>query len=56
MSKQVLIVIDIQNDYFEEGKFPLWNVEQTLKNAEGAINKANAKHPGYSRTAHCRCK
>ena len=44
MVKQVLIVIDIQNDYFEEGKFPLWNVEQTLKNAEGAINRAKAKN------------
>jgi nicotinamidase-related amidase len=38
-----LIVIDIQNDYFEDGKFPLWNTMATLDNIEHAIAKANAK-------------
>lgn len=43
MSKQALIVIDLQNDYFPEGKFPLWNTEQALANIELAIAKAQAK-------------
>jgi nicotinamidase-related amidase len=40
--KKALIVIDIQNDYFENGKFPLWNAENTLNNVEKAIEKATA--------------
>ena len=43
-SKSALLVIDIQNDYFPDGKFPLWNAEATLDNIEGAIKKANAKN------------
>lgn len=39
--KKALIVIDIQNDYFANGKFPLWNAENTLNNVEKAIEKAN---------------
>jgi nicotinamidase-related amidase len=42
MSK-ALLVIDLQNDYFPEGKFPLWNTEATLANLERAIERANAK-------------
>lgn len=42
MSKRALIVIDLQNDYFPEGKFPLWNTDATLKNIEQAITKAAA--------------
>jgi len=41
MSK-ALLVIDLQNDYFPAGKFPLWNTEQTLSNIEGAIARAKA--------------
>jgi nicotinamidase-related amidase len=41
MSK-ALLVIDVQNDYFPGGKFPLWNTEATLQNIERAIEKANA--------------
>ena len=44
MSKQALIVIDLQNDYFSEGKFPLWNTEVTLANTETAIAKARTKN------------
>ena len=44
MSKQALIVIDLQNDYFPEGKFPLWNTDVTLANAEQAIAKAREKN------------
>lgn len=40
--KKALIVIDIQNDYFKNGKFPLWNDENTLNNVEKAIEKATA--------------
>lgn len=42
MTKQALIVIDLQNDYFPGGKFPLWNMDTTLANTEAAISKARA--------------
>jgi nicotinamidase-related amidase len=42
MSSQALIVIDLQNDYFPEGKFALWNTELTLANTETAIARARA--------------
>ena len=38
--KRALIVIDIQNDYFPDGQFPLWNAEATLANVEQAIGRA----------------
>ncbi|MFZ1389824.1 MAG: cysteine hydrolase family protein [Thiolinea sp.] len=45
MSK-ALLVIDIQNDYFPEGAFPLWNAEETLQQIEKAIAQAQqAKIP-----------
>ncbi len=37
MSKPALVVIDVQNDYFEGGAFPLWNAEPTLAATEKAI-------------------
>lgn len=43
MSKPALIVIDLQNDYFPGGAFPLCNAEATLANVERAIGKARAK-------------
>lgn len=43
MPNQVLIVIDLQNDYFAEGNFPLWNAEATLTSTEAAIAQAQAK-------------
>ena len=39
MSK-ALLVIDLQNDYFLGGKFPLWNTDAILENIERAIAKA----------------
>lgn len=41
MSKALLLV-DLQNDYFPGGQFPLWNTEETLRNVEGAIARAHA--------------
>lgn len=40
---EALLVIDLQNDYFPGGKFPLWNTEAILANIERAIEKADAK-------------
>ncbi len=40
--KKALLVIDLQNDYFPKGKFPLWNTDVVLQNIEQAIEKANA--------------
>lgn len=41
--KKALLVIDIQNDYFPGGKYPLWNADATLANIEQAITAADAK-------------
>ncbi|WP_028601138.1 isochorismatase family protein [Ottowia thiooxydans] len=43
MSKPALVVIDVQNDYFEGGAFPLWHAEQTLAATEKAIAAARSK-------------
>ena len=40
--KKALIVIDVQNEYFEGGAFVLWNGEQTLENIKKAILAAQA--------------
>jgi hypothetical protein len=39
---KALLVIDLQNDYFPGGKFPLWNTDVVLQNIERAIARANA--------------
>ncbi|BBF86533.1 isochorismatase [Aquitalea magnusonii] len=36
-----LIVIDLQNDYFPGGKYPLWNTATVLDNCVAAIEQAN---------------
>ena len=40
---KALLVIDLQNDYFPGGKFPLWNTDAILSNVEQAINLARSK-------------
>lgn len=40
---KALVVIDVQNDYFPEGKFPLWNTGETLTNTVRAIEQAQKK-------------
>ena len=40
MKHKALLVIDMQNDYFFGGSFPLWNTQQTLSNVQVAISKA----------------
>ncbi|MRI35044.1 cysteine hydrolase [Endozoicomonas sp. OPT23] len=44
MAKQALIVIDIQNDYFSEGKYPLYQTELTAEKNLEAIALANEKN------------
>lgn len=39
-SHKALIVIDLQNDYFPGGAFPLWNAEATLDNVVDAVGEA----------------
>jgi nicotinamidase-related amidase len=41
---QALLLIDLQNDYFPEGKFPLWNTSETINNIENAIVLAQQKN------------
>lgn len=40
MSRTALLVIDVQNDYFDNGSFPLWNTKQALKEILNAIQTA----------------
>lgn len=43
MTKQALIVIDIQNDYFSDGAYPLYQPEVTIEKNLQAIAKAKEK-------------
>ena len=38
-----LLVIDLQNDYFPEGAYPLWNTAATLENVSRAIAQARER-------------
>lgn len=39
-----LLVIDVQNEFFQGGKIPLWNTEKILDNVKQAIHKAKEKN------------
>jgi len=41
--KKALLLIDLQNDYFPGGKFPLWNTDAVLTNIEQEIKTARTK-------------
>lgn len=41
--KKALLLIDLQNDYFFGGKYPLWNAEATLANSLQAVESAQRK-------------
>lgn len=43
MSDQALILIDLQNDYFPDGKFPLWESDAVLARSLDAIAKAKTQ-------------
>ncbi len=43
MSKRAIVVVDIQNEYFPQGKFPLVNIEQAAANAAKVIAAARQK-------------
>src|SRR3990167_1188472 len=40
-AKKALLLIDIQNDYFPDGAFPLWNTDNVKQATLKAIEKAN---------------
>lgn len=42
--RKVLVVIDIQNEYFPDGKFPLWNPEKTLNSTLELIDLAKKQN------------
>ena len=42
-ASRALIVIDVQNDYFPGGAYPLWNGEETLTRIEEAIALAQTQ-------------
>jgi nicotinamidase-related amidase len=42
MSKRAIVVVDLQNDYWPSGKWPLDGIEQAAANAARVIEKARA--------------
>ncbi len=54
--QRALIVIDLQNDYFPDGKFPLWNTEVgTRPGGVGHCPGPGARCAGHSGAAHRGC-
>ena len=43
MTDTALLIIDLQNDYFENGAFPLWNDQDTKDKLVEVIKQAKAK-------------
>ena len=44
VNKTALIIIDPQNDYLAGGKYPLWNMEASIKQIQLAIKTATEKN------------
>lgn len=42
--KTALLLIDLQNDYFPAGAFPLWNAEAVLSTCETAVHQAQQQN------------
>ena len=40
MTQTALLVIDLQNDYFADGRFPLWDSDKVLRQTKTAIQNA----------------
>lgn len=38
--KKALIVIDAQNDYLTDGRYPLWNIDDTVRNIKEKLIKS----------------
>lgn len=36
---KALVIIDAQNDYLPDGRFPLWNIDETLKHISDKISE-----------------
>lgn len=52
MSKRAIIAIDIQNEYFPAGRFPLVGIEQATANAARVIAAARAKGDAVIHVRH----
>lgn len=42
-ARPALVVIDVQNDYFPGGSFPLWNTEATLERTLDVVRRAQQR-------------
>lgn len=42
-TKQALVIVDIQNDYFEGGKYPLYKPQEAAQNASEVLAQCRAK-------------
>ena len=50
--QRAVIAIDIQNEYFPEGRAPLVGIEQAADNASQAIEAARVKDNAVIRVCH----
>ena len=41
--KKALLIIDVQNDYFDKGAYPLSNANMAVKNIQGVLGKFRAE-------------
>ncbi|CDH24166.1 isochorismatase family protein [Xenorhabdus bovienii] len=42
--KKALIVVDAQNDYLTNGRYPLWNIDKTVENIQKKVMESNNQH------------